>query len=72
MTLSELPGTGDEREVNFKRDLLCGRGELVVFDQRLFDEDEYGGIVETVTPVERRRIHGWWTPRDQASKGPCR
>jgi hypothetical protein len=57
VTLSELPGTGDEREVTFKRDLLWGRGELVMFDQRLFDEDEYGGIVETVTPVERRRIH---------------
>jgi hypothetical protein len=57
VTLSELPGTGEEREVTFKRDLLWGRGELVMFDQPLFDEDEYGGIVETVTPVERRRIH---------------
>lgn len=57
VTLSELPGTGEEREVTFKRDLLWGRGELVMFDQRLLDEDEYGGIVETVTPVERRRIH---------------
>jgi hypothetical protein len=57
VTLSQLPGTGDEREVTFKRDLLWGRGDLVMFDQRLFDEGEYGGIVETVTPVERRRIH---------------
>ena len=57
VTLSELPGTGDEREVNFKRDLLWGRGELVMFDQRLFDEDEYGGVVESISPVERRRIH---------------
>jgi hypothetical protein len=57
VTLSELPGTGDERVVNFKRDLLWGRGELVMFDQQLFDEDELGGILESISPLERRRIH---------------
>jgi hypothetical protein len=57
VTLSELPGTGDEHVVDFKRDLLWGRGELVMFDQQLFDEDEYGGVLESVSPVERRRIH---------------
>jgi hypothetical protein len=57
VTLSELPGTGDERMVNFKRDLLWGRGELVMFDQQLFDEDELGGILESISPLDRRRIH---------------
>jgi hypothetical protein len=55
--LSSLPGTGDERQADFQHDLLLGRGELMMFDQRVFDEDEHGGTVETVTPLEGRRIN---------------
>ena len=57
VTVSSLPGTGDERQAEFQRNLQWGRGELVMFDQRLFDEDEHGGTIETVTPIDARRIH---------------
>ena len=56
-TVTELPGTSDERLEQFKRDLVWGRGELVIFDQRVFDEDEHGGLVSTVTAKEGRRIN---------------
>lgn len=56
-TSSSLPGTGDERQVDFQRGLVWGRGELVMFDQWVFDEDEHGGMVETVTPLKGRRIN---------------
>jgi hypothetical protein len=55
--LSSLPGTGDERQADFQHDLRWGRGELVMFDQRVFDEDEHGGTVETLTPLEGRRVN---------------
>jgi hypothetical protein len=54
---------------NFKRDLLWGRGELVMFDQQLFDEDEYGGVLESVSPVERRRIHALVDAKRPSLKG---
>jgi hypothetical protein len=57
VTLMSLPGTGSERQADFQRNLHWGRGELVLFDERLFHEDEHGGTVETVTPLDRRRIH---------------
>jgi hypothetical protein len=40
-----------------------------MFDQQLFDEDEYGGVLESVSPVERRRIHALVDAKRPSLKG---
>jgi hypothetical protein len=54
---SELPGEDHERRQDFARDVAWGRGELIVFDQAVFEEDEHGGVVTTITPTDRRRVN---------------
>lgn len=37
------------------RDWPSDRGEVMMFDSRLLDEDDFGGAVTWVTPTDRRR-----------------
>lgn len=64
--LNELPGTPDERKMAFDQELLWGRGELIIFDQHLLDEDEHGmqshrpapGRVHAMLEAKRPSLEG--------------